>query len=162
VKNVVQQEQEINSFSVNLSNFPSAWETYYNRESIYLVDPVVRIIQENIEHKNLIYGTWSDAYIWAMQNPLGVNAEEKQKYVTGVTQLITSSRQHHLNSGYYYSWGDNTLQIVMSLASSRNSVEQNEVSVGDFIKIIHSMVVLINQSIAVTQGCNQCQQILAH
>lgn len=160
VKNMVQQEQEINSFSVNISNFPEAWEAFYNGESIYLVDPVVRIIQENIEHKNLIYGTWSDTYVWAMQNPLGQSVEEKEKYVQSVTQLITSSRQHHLNSGYYYSWGDNTLQIVMSLASSQSSVEQNSAPAGDFIKIIHSMVVLINQAIAVTQGCNHCSKSL--
>lgn len=159
IKNVVQNEQEVNSFSVNISNFPEAWELFYNEQNIYLIDPVVRIIQENME-KNLIYGSWSDTYVWAMQNPLGQNTEEKEKYVKSVTQLIASSREHHLNSGYYYSWGDNTLQIVMSLASSQSSVEQSNDSAGELIKIIHSMVVLVNQAIAVTQGCNQCNKSL--
>lgn len=160
IKNVVQQEQAINSFSVNLSNFPESWEGFYNQQSIYLIDPVVRIIQENIEHKNLIYGTWSDAYVWAMQSPLGNSAEEKEKYVKSITQLISSSREYHLNSGYYYSWGDNTLQIVLSLASPQSSVEQSETSAGDFIKTIHSIVILINQAIAITQGCSHCSKSL--
>lgn len=160
IKNIVQQEQEINSFSVNLSNFPEDWESFYNKESVYLIDPVVRIIQENIGHKNLIYGTWSDAYVWAMQSPLGNSVEEKEKYVKSITQLIGSSREHHLNSGYYYSWGDNTLQIVLSLASPQSSVEQGDASAGDFIKTIHSIVILINQAIAITQGCSHCSKSL--
>lgn len=160
VKNVVQQEQEINSFSVNLSNFPPDWETFYNTESIYLVDPIVRLIQENMADKSMIYGTWNDAYHWGLQHPLGHTADEKEKYAKSIRQLMETSSKHELNSGYYYSWGSSTAHIVLSLASSKNSAEHQEASAADFIKMIHSMVVLINQAITVTQGCTQCSKSL--
>jgi len=159
IKDVMEGQEgqsETNSFSVNISNFPSSWEILYNKESLYLFDPVVRIIQENIATKHLIYGTWSDAYERALQNPLGETSEQKENYIKSVMQLITHSHQHHLMSGYYYSWGDNHRQIVLSLAAAE--IDINVEPDDTFVNILHSIVVLVNQSILMTKGCMHCNK----
>jgi len=154
LKDVAPQQTSTNLFGINISNFPADWELHYNENSLYLVDLVVRIIQERVGENHLIFGAWNDAYVWGMQNPLGETTEEKQKYIQRITKLIEASRDYGLMSGYYYSWGDDLRQIVLSLSSPVDGIESPKVSQNT----VHSMVILTNQAIQLTKGCHHCHK----
>jgi DNA-binding CsgD family transcriptional regulator len=157
LKNVVPRNETTNAFSVNFSNFPITWETFYNQQHLYLHDPVVRIIQEKMNTHRLMHGSWGDTYLWAVQNPLGESEAQKQDYLQKINKLIADAQKHKLASGYYYCWGDSVRQIVLSLATGTSVNNKAE---GFTINALHGMMVLVNQSIMDTQGCQSCNKSL--
>jgi len=157
VNGIASETSITNSFSINISNFPTQWESYYEKNNLYMIDPVVRLIQDNILKNNLIFhGTWDSAYDTALANPLGATDEQKVEYVFNVSQLIKSSREHELKSGYYYSWGDQHRRIVISISSHNDYSADTEIKSTNFINLLHSMAVLVNQAITMTNRCDQC------
>jgi len=155
VKDVLNRGIETNAFSVNISNFPSDWERYYNEQSLYLYDPIVRVIQDNASTDTLIHGTWNDAYIFALKNPLGETNRKKEDYTRNLKELIARAREHNLVSGYYYSWGDNLRHIIVSLSSPNDDADAIATN-ADFINSLHSIAMLTNQAIQMTGQCDRC------
>ena len=80
VKDVNYMGDESNSFSINFSNFPADWESYYDSHQLYNDDPLVRALQETGEGKLTLYGSWEEALQKANDDPLGESEAQQEKY----------------------------------------------------------------------------------
>jgi DNA-binding CsgD family transcriptional regulator len=143
-----------NSYSMNFSNFPASWEAYYDNQQLYMSDPVVRVLHEQSDDFHIAYGTWDDSLQWAREHPLGKDNKEKKAYIHSVENLFMEASTFNLQQGGYISHSNNVRHIMMSFATSKDSVNmpRNE----EFWKTMFSLIMLCDQSIKETKACNDC------
>ncbi|MCB1615471.1 MAG: autoinducer binding domain-containing protein [Pseudomonadales bacterium] len=162
LKNTEAANVDEHAYSVNFSNIPPEWDSHYERNKMYLVDPVVRVLHENAGVEKLQWGYWADAYQYGLDKPLGETDREKSAYTEKVKQLIRGAEQHKMCSGLYFCWGDGIRQIILSMASP---VKDYRPELGEEVlieKLLYSVAMLINQSIMTTntQSCVNCNKAL--
>ena len=155
VKDVNNVGDESNSFSINFSNFPTDWESYYDSHQLYNDDPLVRVLQETEEGSQILFGTWQQALAKAHDNPLGETEVQQANYQKKIKNIFDRAAEFGLVSGGYLSHSNNVRHIIISFATSRIDVEDIPEQ-SEFWRILFSIMMLCDQSIKETKSCGDC------
>jgi DNA-binding CsgD family transcriptional regulator len=144
------------SFSFNFSNFPVLWEQIYEKQQLYLYDPLVRILSAS--HKQLVvYGTWQDA--WDVAEGIAQETDDKI-YASQIQNLSNTAAQHGVNSGIYMMLNIGLRRLVISLGSSRAAPLIAEQVKGDLFQSVFSVVSLLCHTLDLTNNCQRCIKTL--
>jgi len=147
------------TYSIAVSNFPRAWELFYEAESYYKVDPIVRMLANHDPSKsNLLYGSWLSAMEMDLSDPLGKTQSEKEYNKNRVLHLFEQARTFNLKSGIYFSHGDDKKQTLISMASNDEPMALEKRLDEKFWKSIYALVVLVEYAVGLTSGCDACMQ----
>ncbi len=141
------------SFSINFSNFPKAWEKHYEDKSYYLHDPVLKVIEDVIDAKQVISGTWLQA--WVM-----MEKKESGHVLVRMQELSFDATQYGVVSGFYMVLVKGHSRYVISLGSGRTPEEVELQASQNLHQQVYALIVLLSQAIGLTQGCNQCTKSL--
>ncbi len=155
VQDVASNQISQHSFSMNFSNFPAAWETWYEQKQSYMIDPVLRAMYAD-NMKPVIRGTWRSAWKSAQENPLGDTEKGKQLYLKQIDDLALQAAKHHLHSGIYMLINMEARKLVISLASSKSHDDlDNEITPAlwqELFLVMH----MAYQATTLTKHCAKC------
>lgn len=140
------------SFSINFSNFPKAWEKYYETKQYYLHDPVLRVLG-GVDQNQFVSGTWQGAW-------RDVGAKETGHYLDRMQELLASATQHGINSGFYMMLVTGLSRFVISLGTSRKPEDIEKQAAGDLHQQIFALVALLSQAMSLTNNCSNCSKPL--
>ncbi len=154
-QDVSPDKTEQHSFSINFSNFPSAWEALYEQQQYYLVDPVLRAIQE-APATPFIWGTWETAWQNAHHQPSGSNPTEKQTYLNNIQTLADQAGTFGLHSGLYLMTCSDSRKLILSLASSQAHQLTAKAICRPLLQELFAMMHLSYHSLSLTKGCGHC------
>lgn len=159
VQDIAKSQIDGYSFSINFSDFPADWEREYETQRYYETDPLLYVLS-NPDAPPLVYGTWASARKAAENNPPGCDDNAHAKYKAGIEKLFERATSFGINSGIYMMLNVGIRRLVISLASSKNDAELDEVVDVALYQKILAAVVLCDQSLALTNTCARCAKSL--
>lgn len=140
------------SFSINFSNFPEAWEARYESEAYYLYDPVVEKLAQSANER-LVFGTWEDARIESLINP-EKNAVKEHK----IQNMMDDIGLCGLNSGCFMMYNTGLKRFVMSIASDWSAHRLQEYAADRSVyAMMFSIMSILSNGMALAEQCQHYQ-----
>lgn len=138
---------------LTLSNTPKDFASIYCDKNLFLVDPVIRMVEENTSNSSC-FGRLSQALDRAIDIPLGETQKQKNLYLNNLLELTHHMRSHNLVDGYFLANADETSTTLIIATVDNDFIEDPSKLV---FSILWGSLSLIDRKFSELQHCPSCR-----
>ena len=145
-------------YSNIISTYNKEWTDKHLKNKWYRYDPIVRCINEGQSNNEIVqYGTWQQAFDYALANPLGDTRDQRAHYRDKVHSLLKAVAQYAMHSGMYVAYGgkDHSMQVCFTSHIPDLSHCISKAQIQSIVATMPLIVLLMDQ----LDGCAYCSSL---